>query len=197
MTETDWLDAMAPVQRLATGIIVAPGAWHGHSNGRRGAARPTDSDTAAVYSDQSQTRGARMSKALRQNLLPRYTPMLGGWGLAVHHRGATGGATAHDLYDFMLLPDGRLMLSLATVAARGLAAPHLMTTIRAAFRTVACRIESAPTVSAGHALSVCNNLLCPEVGPDAAVTSFFALLDPVSGRLQIAESASVRRSSGH
>ncbi len=141
VTETDWVDAMAPVQRLATGIIVLLAL--GMVIPTAGVALLARGQRhAAVYSDQSQTE-ARISKALRQNLLPRYTPMLGGWELAVHHRGAISSATAHDLYDFMLLPDGRLMLSLATVAARGLAAPHLMTTIRAAFRTVACRIDRA------------------------------------------------------
>jgi serine phosphatase RsbU (regulator of sigma subunit) len=81
----------------------------------------------------------------------------------------------------MLLPDGRLMISLATVADRGLSAVQLMTTARAAFRTAASRTQSA-----GQALSLCNNLLCPDIRPDTAITSLLALLDPVSGRLQVA-----------
>jgi serine phosphatase RsbU (regulator of sigma subunit) len=133
----------------------------------------SDNDQAALE--------ARTGKVMRERLLPQYTPMLGGWEVAAYHQAAVNGASARDLYDYMLLPDGRLMISLATVADRGLSAVHLMTTARAAFRTVAC---SSP--SAGRALSVCNNLLCPDIGPNTAITSLFALLDPVSGRLQVA-----------
>jgi serine phosphatase RsbU (regulator of sigma subunit) len=107
--------------------------------------------------------------------------MLGGWDVGVHHHPANNGASARDLHDFMLLPDGRLMLSLATVADKGLATIHLMTTARAAFRAAASR-----TSSASQAMTLCNNVLCPELGPDSALTSLFALLDPGSGRLQVA-----------
>jgi hypothetical protein len=179
VTETDWDQAVAPVQRLATGIIVllalgmvvptvgvallARGQWYNAG----------EADQAVLE--------ARVSQAMRKRLLPHYPPLLGGWEVAVHHQAAANGATARDLYDFMLLPEGGLMLSLATVADRGLSAVHLMTTTRAAFRTAASRAQSA-----GQALSLCNNLLCPDVGPSAAITSLFVLLDPASGRLQVA-----------
>ncbi len=179
VTETDWVEAMAPVQRFGTGIIVllalgmvVPTVGVALlARGQRSAVG--DADQAAVE--------ARVGKAMRDRLLPHFTPMVGGWEVAAHHQPAANGATARDLYDFMLLPDGRLMISLATVADQGLSAVHLMTTARAAFRTAACRTQSA-----GQAMSLCNNLLCPDVGPSAAITSLFALLDPMSGRLQVA-----------
>ncbi len=46
---------------------------------------------------------------------------LGGSGAS---SGRASSATAHDLYDYMLLPDGRLMISLATVADGGLSSVH-------------------------------------------------------------------------
>lgn len=179
ITETDWAQAMAPVERfastiialLALGLVVPTIGVALLARGQRGAI--SENDQAALE--------ARTGKAMRQRLLPPYTPMLGGWEVAVHHQSAANGATARDLYDYMLLPDGRLMIALATVAERGLAAVHLLTTARATFRTVACS-----TASAGRALSICNNLLCPDTGPDTAMTSLFALLDPASGRLQVA-----------
>lgn len=179
VTETDWAGAMAPVERFATGIIVLLAlGMVVPTLGVALLARGQRSD--AGEADQVALE-ARTGRALRSRLLPRYTPMLGGWEVAVHHQTAANGATARDLYDFMLLPDGRLMISLATVADRGLAAIHLMTTARAAFRAAACRSQSA-----GQALSLCNNLLCPDVGPSTAITSLLALLDPMSGRLQVA-----------
>lgn len=179
VTETDWTVAMAPVERFATGIIVLLALGMVIPTlGVALLARGQRPDAATV--DQAALE-ARAGKTLRARLLPPYTPMLGGWEVAVHHQSAVNGATARDLYDFMLLPDGRLMVSLATVADRGLAAVHLMTTARAAFRTAACRAPSA-----GQALSLCNNLLCPDVGPATAITSLLALLDPLSGRLQVA-----------
>lgn len=179
ISETDWSQAMAPVERFATGIVVllalgmiVPTVGVALlARGQRSLL--SDGDQAALI--------GRTSKALRERLLPQYTPMLGGWEVAVHHHAAAGDASAVDLYDYMLLPDGQLMISLATIADRGLSALHLMTTARAAFRTAA-----SSSSSAGRALSLCNNLICPDVGPDTAITALYAMLDPASGLLQIA-----------
>ncbi|MGE5603814.1 MAG: SpoIIE family protein phosphatase, partial [Nitrososphaerales archaeon] len=196
VTETDWTQAMAPVQRLATGIIVLLAL--GMVVPTVGVALLARGQRSAMGEADQAAYEARIGKAMRGQLLPRYTPLLGGWEVAVHHQaGATAaGATARDLYDFMLLPDGRLMIVLATFATRGLSSGgkpppplpggtlpdvHLMTTARAAFRTAACQAPSA-----SRALSLCNNLLCPDVGPNAAIAALYALLDPASGRLQIA-----------
>lgn len=179
VTETDWTAAMAPVERFARGIIVLLAlGMIVPTLGVALLARGQRTDATEV---EQATVEARLGKAMRQRLLPPYPPLLGGWELAVHHQTAANGATAHDLYDFMLLPDGRLMLALATVAERGVAAAQLMASVRAALRTAA-----ANTQSAGQTLSLCNNLLCPDVGPDTAITALLALLDPTSGRLQVA-----------
>jgi hypothetical protein len=111
--------------------------------------------------------------------------MIGGWDVAAYTRAATRDASARDWHDFMILPDGRLMVALATVAENGVdgrgAALHLAATGRAALR-----VAARETPSAGHALSVCNDLLCPELGPESAVATLLALVDPASGRMQIA-----------
>jgi serine phosphatase RsbU (regulator of sigma subunit) len=177
ITETDWADAMAPVERFATGLIVLLGL---------GMIVPTLGVALLVRNQRSPAAevedGARVNMLIRQRLLPRQAPLIGGWDVAVHHAPASrASASAHDLYDFMILPDGRLMLALVTVADTGASAVHLMTTIRAALRTAACQAPSA-----GQALSVCNNLLCPELGQASAVASLFAVLDPSSARVQIA-----------
>jgi serine phosphatase RsbU (regulator of sigma subunit) len=187
---------MAPVQRLATGMIVLLAlGMIVPTIGVALLARGQRSDT--LESEQALLEG-RTGKTMREQLLPRYTPMLGGWEVAVHYHPATSRATARDFHDFMLLPDGRLMVALATVADQGLHAVHLMTSARAAFRTAACQTSTGGGLSAGRVLSQCNNLLCPDVGPHTAITSLFALLDPSSGRLQVASAgfcAPLRRSA--
>ena len=170
---------MAPVQQFATGLIVLLGLGMiiptlGVALLARG--QRTFGSDAEIPAADPQT-----NALVRRRLFPRQVPMLGGWNVAAHHQTATKAATADDIYDFMLLPDGRLMLSIATIADKGLNALHLMTTARAAMRTAAARSPSA-----GQALSLCNNLLCPELGPESAIASLVGLLDPPSGRLQVA-----------
>ena len=179
VTETDWTAAMAPVQSFATGLIallalgmILP------TLGVAMLARGQRSDV--LERDQAVFEG-RLGKQIRQQLLPKQAPLLDGWDVGVYHQSGAHGATAHDMYDFMLLPDGKLMTSLATVTDKGIAAVHVLSTLRAAFRTAACRAQSA-----GQALTQCNNLLCPEMRPDSAITSVYSLLDPTSGRLEIA-----------
>lgn len=179
VTETDWKEAMAPVQRFSTGIVVLLAL--GMVVPTLGVALLARGQRSAASDANQLALEGRLGSAMRTRLLPHFAPMVGGWEVAAHHKAATNGATARDSYDFMLMPDGRLMISLATVADQGLSAVHLLTTARAAFRTAAYRAQSA-----GQVMSLCNNLLCPDVGPTAAITSLFALLDPVSGRLQVA-----------
>lgn len=179
VTETDWVQAMAPIQQLGTGIIVL--LVLGMVVPTLGVALLARGQRAGMIEGDQQLLEDRVTRAMRTRLLPPYTPMLSGWEVAVHHQSAAKPATAHDMYDYMLLPDGRLMISLATVADGGLGSVQLMTTARAAFRTAACG-----TLNAGNALSVCNNLICPDIGPHTAITSLLALLEPASGRLQVA-----------
>ena len=177
VTETDWTAAMAPVQRSATGFIALLALGIIPALGVMLLARGQRSDL--VGRDQATIVG--QLKQVRQRLVPAQAPLLKGWDVGVYHRSATNGAVAHDMYDFMLLPDGRLMTSLATVADKGIAAVHLLSTLRAAFRIAACS-----THSAGQVLTECNNLICPELRPESAITSIYAFLDPESGRLQVA-----------
>lgn len=179
VTETDWAAATAPVQRFATGLIALLAL---------GVIVPTTGVALLARGQRSDLKGrdqaaieGRLNRQVRQRLLPNQAPLLNGWDVGVYHRSATDSTTAHDMHDFMLLPDGRLMSSLATVAEQGIAAVHLLSTLRTAFRMAACHAPSA-----GQVLTQCNNLICPEVRPESAITSIYAILDPDKGRLQIA-----------
>jgi serine phosphatase RsbU (regulator of sigma subunit) len=179
VTETDWALAMAPVQRFATGLIILLGL--GLIVPTLGVALLARNQRFDVVNGDGGAQDARLTATLRQRLLPRYAPMIGGWELAVHHQSATKNPSARDQYDFMILPDGRLMLALSTIAGNGADALHLMSTTRAALRTA-----NSQAASAGQALSLCSNLLCPDLAPESAVAALLAVLDPASGRLQIA-----------
>ncbi len=179
VTETDWTTAMAPVQRFATGLIGLLAL--GMIIPTLGVALLARGQRSEILErDQSVVEG-RLSKQIRQQLLPKQAPLVSGWDVGVYHQSGANGAAARDMYDFMLLPDGKLMTSLVTVAEKGVAAIHLLSTLRAAFRTAAARAQSA-----GQALTQSNNLLCPDMRSEAAITSEYALLDPANGLLQFA-----------
>ena len=74
----------------------------------------------------------RVANLIQQRLLPRQAPVLPGWSLAVHYQPAT--TARGNFHDFLLLPDGRLMLALADVTETGLPAAHVIATTRATLR---------------------------------------------------------------
>lgn len=179
VTETNWREAMAPVQRLTGGLLALLAV---------GMVLPTIAVVllrrgrhAAGVNHELAREEARLRETMLQRFLPRHVPLLAGWDVGAYHQGGPPTASAHDLYDFLLMPDGRLMISLVTVADQGMAAIQEMTTIRALFRAAAWRSQGA-----GEAMAQCNALLCPEMKTDATVTSVFALLDPDSGQCQVA-----------
>jgi serine phosphatase RsbU (regulator of sigma subunit) len=121
----------------------------------------------------------RVSGLIQRQLLPQTVPMLAGWGVGVCHRPdpKPGG----DFHDLFLMPDGRLALTLGQMGDAGLAASHILSTVRAALRGAA-RLHMDP----GSALSYANALLCPEVQPDGCVALLYGVLDPSSATLYYA-----------
>jgi serine phosphatase RsbU (regulator of sigma subunit) len=139
---------------------------------------------AAIVEREHKVEEARVSGMIRQRLLPRQVPMLAGWSLAVRSQSApdAGG----DFHDFVLLPDGRLMLVLGNVAVTGIPGMHIMSMARASFRGAAQRM-----MTPADALEHSNKLLCPEVADSTTVACMVAVLDPVEGCLRYANAGSV------
>ncbi len=121
----------------------------------------------------------RAAGSFRRLLLPEQTPMLAGWNLAACHQPA--GATGGDFYDFLILPDGCLMLTLGEVTFGGSAAVHAMATIRAALRGFALH-----SIAPADALTCGNKVIYPELQPSVSFACLYAILDPASGRLEFA-----------
>lgn len=121
----------------------------------------------------------RTAQLIQHSLLPKDVPTLPGWQIAPYYQPAreVGG----DLYDFLTFEDGRLGLVIGDVSGKGVPAALVMATTQSMLRAAA-----QATVSPGEVLARVNELLCVDMPPNLFVTCFYAILDPVSGRLHYA-----------
>src|SRR5436305_9184290 len=92
------------------------------------------------------------ARLIQHALLPKELPSFPGWRLATYYHPAreVGG----DLYDFLLLADGRLGLVIGDVPEKGVAAALLMATTHGMVRAAALASD-AP----GEVLARVNHLL--------------------------------------
>ena len=121
----------------------------------------------------------RTAQLIQHSLLPKDVPTLPGWQIAPYYQPAreVGG----DLYDFLMFEDGRLGLVIGDVSGKGVPAALVMATTQSMLRAAA-----QAAVSPGEVLARVNELLCGDMPPNLFVTCFYAILDPVSGRLHYA-----------
>ena len=177
VSEDDWGAVTSTTRRyarillilLALGMVLPPlgmGLWVREKNAQMLERERTGQET-------------RVANLIQQRLLPRQVPVLPGWSLAVHYQPAP--VARGNFHDFLLLPDGRLMLALADVTETGLPAAHVIATTRATLRGAAHRM-----LPPREALEYSNGLLCPEMDPEGRVACLYGVLDPASGRLQFA-----------
>jgi len=123
--------------------------------------------------------GTRVAQLIKGSLMPKHPPIMPGWRMAIHHE--PGASVNGSFHDMLLLPDGRLMLTVGHISAAGTTAALLLATARATLRgTARCLMSPA------EALARSNEFLCPETPDEVSITCFYALLDPSSGRLQYA-----------
>jgi sigma-B regulation protein RsbU (phosphoserine phosphatase) len=120
--------------------------------------------------------------------MPREVPQLRGWRLAIRH--TPGAWKGSDFYDFLSLPDGRLMLMLAGGSAQGAPATALAAVLRVTLHS--CPLSSGrerlpfcpcqepalqpPHVLLGHV----NQVLAENSLEEQYLTAFCALLEPAS-----------------
>src|SRR5437588_2829876 len=121
----------------------------------------------------------RVARLIQHTLLPKDLPVLPGWQLARHYQPAR--AVGGDFYDFLLFEDGRLGIVIGDVSDKGVPAAMVMTSTRSILRSAA-----QGAISPGKVLEQTNNMLCPDILPKMFVTCLYAILDPLSGRLQYA-----------
>jgi serine phosphatase RsbU (regulator of sigma subunit) len=191
ITEDDWAIAVRPFRSYGNALIVLLAL--GMVLPAAGVMLLLREQNAAMVEREHKEQESRVSSMIRQRLLPRQVPMLPGWSLAVHYQPAQ--EASGDFHDFVLLPDGRLMLVMGDVAVSGIAGAHVMSTARATFRGAAKRM-----LAPAEALEYSNGLLCPEVGDGSTVSCLYAVLDPADGRLSYANAGFIapfyRRNGG-
>jgi hypothetical protein len=120
-----------------------------------------------------------MARDLQADLVPASLPETPHWELAGFNQVAN--TVGGDLYDFVPLPDGRLVVLFGDASGHGMAAGLLMAVTQSAFRT---QIESDPSPGAvAFALNrvLCRTGSCRTSGPHAFFAGIVMLLSPDGG----------------
>lgn len=129
----------------------------------------------AVHHSMSFERERCASLAFQHAALTTRLPRTPGYRLdAVYAAGRAEALIGGDWYDAFVLPDGRLIVSIGDVVGSGLRAAVAMVNVRQSLRTVA-QIHPDPALM----LEAANRTLIEEF-PDRFVTTFVALIDPIT-----------------
>jgi len=125
----------------------------------------------------------KVAQLIQQQFLPKSLPELPSWHVAAFYRPAR--TVGGDFYDFMQLPDGRVMFVVGDVTDKGVPAALVMASTHALLRDAAPRL-----ISPGAVLGHVNDLLCADIPAHMFVTCLALVIDPVSG-------AAVFANAGH
>ena len=121
----------------------------------------------------------RVAQLIQQQFLPKELPKLEGWQVSAFYRPAR--AVGGDFYDFIELPDGKVGIVAGDVTDKGVPAALVMASTRSILRSEAARHSSPGTV-----LQRANELLYPDIPAHMFVTCLYAVLDPRTGTLVLA-----------
>ena len=115
---------------------------------------------------------------MQASLMPSSAPHVPGWefkAIIDSAREASG-----DFIDLIPLSEGRWGILVADVSGKGVAAALYMAMVRTLIRTYAFEHESTPAA----VMSAANRRILSDTNDDSFVTVFYAVLDPVTGKLQ-------------
>lgn len=120
-----------------------------------------------------------LARRIQKSFLPARPPQVPGWRIVAEYSPAhqVGG----DLYDFIPLPDGRICLAIGDVSGKGVSGALLMARLTSALRAA---VVGDPRPSA--VLAELNQLVAGESDEGMFVTFAYGVLDPVNGRIQLA-----------
>ena len=121
----------------------------------------------------------KVAQLIQQQFLPKSLPDLPSWHVAAFYRPAR--TVGGDFYDFVPLPDGRLMVVIGDVTDKGVPAALVMASTHALLRGAAPRL-----ISPGPVLAHVNDLLCADIPAHMFVTCLALVLDPATGLLEFA-----------
>jgi hypothetical protein len=112
-----------------------------------------------------------LARELQATLVPKEMPSLPGLEISAFNRIAN--TVGGDIYDFVILPDGRLAILFGDASGHGMSAGLVMAVAQAAFRTQ-LEISSEPD----SVISGLNRILCRTGGPRSFFTACYVLLEP-------------------
>ena len=121
----------------------------------------------------------RVATLIQQQFLPRVLPALPQWQIAAYYGPAR--AVGGDFYDFIEMPGGRIGIAVGDVTDKGVPAALVMARTHSTLRAEASRSDSP-----GVILARANELLVPEMPPRMFVTCLFAILEPSTGKIVLA-----------
>jgi serine phosphatase RsbU (regulator of sigma subunit) len=121
----------------------------------------------------------KIAQIIQQQFLPKSVPDLPSWHVAAFYRPAR--TVGGDFYDFIELPDGRVMFVVGDVTDKGIPAALVMASTHALLRSAAPRL-----ISPGAVLTHVNDLLCADIPAHMFVTCLALVLDPATGQIEFA-----------
>jgi serine phosphatase RsbU (regulator of sigma subunit) len=121
----------------------------------------------------------KIAQLIQQQFLPKAVPDLHGWHLAAFYRPAR--TVGGDFYDFIELPDGRVMIVVGDVTDKGVPAALVMASTHALLRS-----DAPQLLEPGAVLARVNDLLCEDIPAHMFVTCLALVLDPMTGEIVFA-----------
>jgi len=125
-------------------------------------------DNARLYQQQKD-----FAETMQRSLLPRELPRVAGLDVGHVYQSSARVDVGGDLYDFVVLEDGRLAVAVGDVLGKGIGAAADMAMTKFSFRVLARRASEPSSV-----LASANDVICDEIEPGKFVTLVYALLDP-------------------
>ncbi|HTY72130.1 MAG TPA: SpoIIE family protein phosphatase [Actinomycetes bacterium] len=121
----------------------------------------------------------KVAQLIQQQFLPKSLPDLPTWHVSALYRPAR--TVGGDFYDFIGLPDGRVMVVTGDVTDKGVPAALVMSSTHALLRETGPRLVAPSAV-----LARVNDLLCEDIPAHMFVTCLAMVLDPPSGAIEFA-----------
>jgi serine phosphatase RsbU (regulator of sigma subunit) len=124
-------------------------------------------DNARLYQQQKD-----FSETMQRSLLPRELPAVEGLDVGHVYESSARVDVGGDVYDFLILDDGRLAVILGDVTGKGIEAAADMAMAKFSFRALA-RVHSEPE----EFLQRVNEVIVDEIGGGKFITMLYALVD--------------------
>jgi serine phosphatase RsbU (regulator of sigma subunit) len=133
-------------------------------------------DNARLYQQQKS-----FADAMHRSLMPQVRPPVSGLELGEVYAASARVDLGGDLYDYVLLPDGRLAVMLGDVTGHGVDAAADMAMAKYVFRAVV-REHTRPA----DFVRAANAVVVDEIAPGKFITLLFLVVDPSSGEVACA-----------